>query len=245
MTQKTKNIWLVGASTGIGRALAIKLARQGNNVYATARDENALKEMAGIDAQIIPMPGDVTDLPRMREIVGAIGQVDIAILNAGYYKPDPIETFTYDEFEKHVRVNLLGVGACLDAILPGMRDRGDGHIAITASVAGYHGLPRSLSYGPTKAAQINLAEALAIETKGTDIKVQVINPGFVKTRLTEQNDFPMPFLLETEEAADYIMKGLEKDRFEITFPWLFSRMLRRIAALPYALSIPIISKTKK
>lgn len=241
---KDKTIWLTGASAGIGKALALKLAGQGAQVYVTARDADALNAMAQANPNIIAMPGDVTDHDRMHAIASNIENLDCVILNAGYYKPDAVEAFNYAEFEKHVTINLLGVGACLDAVLPQFLKRNHGHIAITASVAGFHGLPKSLSYGPTKAALINMAEALCVETQNTDIKVQVINPGFVKTRLTDQNEFEMPFLMTVEDAAGAIVKGLQKNTFEITFPWVFSRILRSIAALPYRLSIPLIAKLK-
>lgn len=244
MTNQVKTVWLTGASAGIGEALAKMMAQNGWQVYATARDKGALEALSGQVDGIIPMPGDVTDAQAMQAMAERIGHIDLAVFNAGYYKPDPIADFTYAEFEKHVQVNLLGVGACVAACMPAMRAQGQGHIAITASVAGYHGLPKSLSYGPTKAALINFAESLAVEARGTGVKVQVINPGFVKTRLTDQNTFPMPFLMDTEQAAAHIMRGLDKGGFEIAFPWLFGRILRLIAGLPYALSIPLVAKTK-
>ncbi len=240
-----KKIWIIGASTGIGASLAKKLADEGKDVVVSARSEDKLKDVASYSNKITAVPVDVTD---PRSIAGAmekIGDFDSVIQCAGTYEPDTVEEFTAERFNKHFKINVEGTGNILEPVLKYLRQKGKGHIAITASVAGYHGLPRSLSYGPTKAALINLCEALAIELYETDITVQVINPGFVETPLTAQNDFDMPMIITPEKAADHIIKGMKRGSFEITFPWLFSRLLRRIGALPYSLSIPLIQKGTK
>jgi short-subunit dehydrogenase len=223
-------------------------------VIATARSLDKLQDLSDqsktLPGEIIAIQGDVTDLGAMKNIVHEIeqkyGGLDMAILNAGTYIADPITEFTAENFKNQVDLNLSGTANCLEAILPSMIKRGAGHIALVASVAGYRGLPRSLSYGPTKAALINMAEALAIEGRDHNIKVQVINPGFVKTPLTDKNKFPMPFLISADEAAEHIAKGLQSRRFEITFPFVFAALLKIIGLLPADLYIPLTrSGTKK
>lgn len=242
---KIKKIWIVGASSGIGEALAKLLADDGKQVVISARSKDALDKIAATSPLIESVVVDVTDIKSIAAAMKKIGDFDSVIQCAGTYKPDSVDNFTADGFSKHFAVNVLGTGNILEPILKYFKSKGQGHIAITASVAGYHGLPKSLSYGPTKAALINLCEALAIELYNTDISVQVINPGFVETPLTAQNDFDMPMIITPEKAAEAIVKGMKKGNFEITFPWVFSRILRRIAALPYCLSIPLISRGTK
>lgn len=253
MTQTTlSNItWITGGSSGIGKSLALKLAAKGEKVAVTARSKDKLADLESqaesLSGSIHAYPGDVTDADKMQEIVKeieqTIGPIGKAILNAGTYVPDTIDDFTPDNFEHHCRINLIGTANAFAPLIPKMRQRQAGHIAFVASVAGYRGLPRSLSYGPTKAALINMAEALAIETLDEGIKVQVINPGFVETPLTEQNDFDMPFLITSEQAADYILKGLETARFEIGFPWQMVTLLKTIGKLPARWYFRVVKKT--
>ncbi len=238
MTQKIA--WVTGASTGIGAATAKHLAQEGWTVIATARSTDKLEKLAEecgrLPGVIMPYAGDVTDLARMKDIISQveknIGVIHLAILNAGTYKADPLPVFSAASFSEQVNVNLIGVANCVEALRDTMIANRAGHIAIVASVAGYRGLPRSLSYGPTKAALINMAEALAIEGRAFNIKVQVINPGFIRTPLTDKNDFPMPFLMEVEDAAACIVRGLKSSRFEISFPMIFSVLLKVIGILP-------------
>ncbi len=233
-------IWITGASSGIGADLALKLAGQHKTVCVTARSHEKLQDLAekakGLNGKIVPFPGNVLSLEDMGAIVEKIekeiGELDLAILNAGTYKPDTAVNFTAENFHNHVSVNLQGTANCLEPVLKRFIERKKGHIALVASVAGYRGLPRSLSYGPTKAALINMAEALAIECLDKGIKVQVINPGFVKTPLTAQNDFEMPFIISSEAAADYICKGLMGNNFEISFPWKMKTLLKLLGKLP-------------
>jgi len=242
-----KKIWIIGASTGIGAALAQKLADMGKEVVISARSADKLAAVAQHSDHITTVPLDVTDRNAVTQAMDKVGDFDSVIQCAGWYKPDTIHDFDAEIFQKHFDINVQGTANILDPVLKyfnGTRG-GRGHIAIVSSVAGYHGLPRSLSYGPSKAALINMTEALAIECAETDIKVQLINPGFVETPLTAQNDFDMPMIISADKAADHIIKGMQRGYFEITFPWLFSRILRRIAALPYALSIPLINKVTK
>lgn len=241
MTQKlSKTVWITGASTGIGAETALQMAKKGYCVAITARSKdklNALVEKSvSLKGQIFSYPGDVTNAKSMTDVVAKIeedhGVIDLALLNAGTYFSDTGAEFTAATFKKTFDINVNGVAHGLEPLLKRFRKRRAGHIAIVASVAGYRGLPKSLSYGPTKAALINLAEALYMECKPLGIKVQVINPGFVKTPLTDQNDFDMPMLMPVEDAAGALIKGLESNRFEITFPWQFALIAKALGLLP-------------
>ena len=240
--ENIKKIWIVGASTGIGAALAKALADEGKHVIVSARSKDKLTEVASYSKNITAIPVDVTDQKSVAAAMKNIKNLDSVIQCAGWFSAEKKKDFDADLFQKHFDINVQGTANILDPVLKRFKKSGKGHIAIVSSVAGYHGLPKSLSYGPTKAALINLCEALAIDFYDTDIKIQVINPGFVKTPLTDQNDFDMPMIITPEQAAQRIIKGMKRGSFEITFPWLFSRILRRVTALPYAWSIPLIKK---
>lgn len=250
MTGLRKIVWVTGASTGIGRAAALRLAQDGWMVAASARSVDRLAELVAEGGGLIKAyPGDVTDESAMKSVVNAIendlGPIDMALLNAGNYFPDTYETFTASNFKKQYDVNVFGVMHCVEPLLEKFRARGRGHIAIVASVAGYRGLPNSLSYGSSKAALINFTEALAAECSGTGIKIQVVNPGFIKTPLTDKNDFYMPMLMDVDDAAKALVQGLYSNAFEITFPWVFAMLTRVFGMLPNRLYIRAIAMAKK
>ncbi len=251
MSEQLKIVWITGASTGIGAATALKMAREGWHVIASARSADKLAALAAqnSDNRITAMPCDVTDKASVHDVVGAIlksyGKIDCAILNAGTYIPDQISSFSSDIFDKQVALNLSGTAKCLEAIIPDMIARRSGQIVIVASVAGYRGLPKSISYGATKAALINMAEALAIETKDKGIKVQLVCPGFIKTPLTDKNSFPMPFLMEVDAAAARLVNGIGSDVFEIVFPRRFVYMLKFLQLFPHRFYIWLIAKSAK
>ncbi len=236
----TKTIWITGASSGIGEHVARRLAARGDTVVASARSEddlNALRDdLSECKGRLVPFPLDVTDrdacLKAGREIEAEIGTVDCAIFNAGTYKPDTGEDFDAENMRRHIELNLFGMVHGMEAVLPAMRERRGGHLVFVSSVAGYRGLPRSISYSASKAAVITMAESLKIELKPFDIKVQVVNPGFVKTPLTDKNDFKMPMLMPVEDAADAFVKGIDGDSFEITFPKPFTFIMNRLRCLP-------------
>jgi NAD(P)-dependent dehydrogenase (short-subunit alcohol dehydrogenase family) len=242
--------WVTGASSGIGEATALRLARDGWTVVASARRADALDAVAakaaGGRGRVVPLALDVTDLAAVRDAVAAVerghGPVALAVLNAGTYVPDAAETFAAEEFRATHAVNVLGVANCLDALLPGMVGRKAGQVAIVSSVAGYRGLPRALAYSSSKAAAIALAESLRFDGQRLGIKVQVVNPGFVRTPLTDRNDFPMPFLMEVGDAADALVKGLGGDAFEIAFPAPFVFVMKRLAAMPDWLYFRLVAK---
>jgi len=242
--------WVTGASSGIGEYVALALAAEGWTVLASARRVDALQDVAARSrgpGRIIPLPLDITDLPGVRAAVaGAVaahGPMALAILNAGTYKPDEAKGLDAGDFARTVDINLMGTVNCLDALLPGMIGRGKGHIVIVSSVAGYRGLPRSLSYGATKAALINMAESLKMDVERYGLKTQLVCPGFIKTPLTDKNDFPMPFLMPVEKAAGRMVAALNGDAFQITFPRRFTWGLLLLRRLPDALYFLLARRT--
>jgi short-subunit dehydrogenase len=168
--------------------------------------------------------------------------VDLMMYCAGYYREMRATEFDLAEMLKHQQVNYTGALYLLDALLPAMRQRGAGHISLVGSVAGYRGLPKSLAYGPTKAALINLAETLYLDLQASGVGVSLINPGFVETPLTAQNRFSMPALISPAQAAEEILAGWADGEFEIHFPKRFTRLMKTLSVLPYALYFPAIRK---
>ncbi len=234
-----KHAWITGASSGIGAEIAVGLAEAGTSVSASARSGEKLEALHKRNSGVSALPLDVTDPAAAREAVQAAeaahGPIDLAILNAGIWQPSDPDAFDGDAAARSMEVNYLGVTHALAALLPGMKARGHGHIAVVASVAGYRGLPKGAYYAPTKSALICLCEALRPELEAQGIKLQVINPGFVKTPMTSVNTFPMPFLMEVEDAVSAIMRGLTSSKFEIAFPWQLVALLKLLRILPYGL----------
>jgi NAD(P)-dependent dehydrogenase (short-subunit alcohol dehydrogenase family) len=239
--------WITGASSGIGRALALRLARDGRTVVASARNADALSDLAReAGGRVLPAPLDVTDLAAVTRTVGAIernyGPIALAVLNAGTHLPLSADNFSAEKFRKLVEINLMGTVNCLEPVLASMRARRSGHIAVVASVAGYGGLPTATAYGATKAALINMCEALKPDCDRLGIKLQLVDPGFVETPLTDKNPYPMPFIIPVERAIDRFVEGLAGDRFEITFPKRFALILKFLRMLPYGLYFRIVKR---
>lgn len=237
-------VWITGASSGLGRAVALRLAASGRRVAATARTLPALGEIAKLaGGQVTPLAGDTTDREAIERLVASVeeglGPINLAILNAGTHTPMSAHDFDAEAFAALVGVNLVGTANCLGALLPRMLGRGRGHIAVVASVAGYRGLPTAAAYGATKAALINMTESLKPELEAAGIKLQLVNPGFVRTPLTDKNNFAMPALMEPDEAAEALIRGLESSAFEITFPKRFTRLVGFARMLPYRLYFPL------
>jgi len=234
--------WVTGASTGIGRALCLRLAAQGWTVAASARDAQKLaalaEEAAGSAGAIHGYALDVTDRDAAanlhQRIESDLGALDLAVLNAGTHTPMPAGKFSAETVRGLVEVNLMGIANCLERLIPVFRARGRGRLMLVASVAGYRGLPTAAAYGASKAAVINMGEALREELLADGVVLQVVNPGFVKTPLTERNSFAMPFLIAADDAAQRIVEALESRRFEITFPKRFTWLLKLARCLPYA-----------
>ncbi|OBZ94190.1 oxidoreductase [Pararhizobium polonicum] len=241
--------WITGASSGIGRALALRLVQDGFNVVVTARDHERLVKLqheATGPGKITVLDGDVTDPRDMERVLAAIeyehGSVVLAVLNAGVYIPVHGEEMQREDFEKTFAVNLHGTVNCLLPAVRHMKARGHGQIAIVSSVAGYGGLPTGAAYGATKAALINMAESLKFDLDKAGIRLQIINPGFVETAATAKNEFPMPALISPQIAADRIAEGLKSGGFEITFPRRFTYALKLINLLPYSLYFRLINR---
>jgi short-subunit dehydrogenase len=214
---------VTGASTGIGLELALQLARRGVRVAASARSSDKLAELAALDPNIRAYPLDVTDAAATAgvtaEIVADLGPIDLAILNAGLWHPMGASNFATEPAAQSMAVNYFGVINAIAPLLPAMLARKKGHLALVASVAGFRGMPRSAAYAPTKAALISLAECLKHELDARGLEISIINPGFVETPMTRINRFPMPFIISADDAAARIIRGLEKGKFEISFPW--------------------------
>lgn len=245
--------WLTGAGRGIGRAVALRLAGEGVDLAVSARTAEDLEtlaaESAGARGTIRPYPLDVTDRDAVGSSFAAIeremGSLDLVILNAGTHKPLSVENFATDPFRTLMEVNFMGVVNAMAAILPALMQRRAGHIAVVASVAGYRGLPTASAYGASKAALINMCEALKPELDLHGIRLTLINPGFVKTPLTDRNKFKMPFLMEVDAAADRIVAGLKSERFEVTFPKRFTWGVKVARCLPYALYFALTRRMAK
>ena len=241
--------WVTGASSGIGRALARRLARQGYRVVVTARRGEALAELATADAGIIARAGDVTDRDAMRALVAEIeqaeGPVALAVLNAGTYDPEERRRFDAEAAWRTIEVNLGGAIRCAAPVLEAMAARGRGQIAFTASLAGYGGVPGSLAYGASKAALINLAEGLRLTYRRRGITVQVVNPGFVETAMTARNDYAMPWMSDPSTAARRVQSGLCSGGFEVCFPRRLAWTMKAVNALPYRLWLPLMERATR
>jgi short-subunit dehydrogenase len=235
---KGRRVWIIGASSGIGRALAHALYREGAHVCVSARSIAAL-ESFGTDhplASVVPL--DATDAVAVRAAAQALleqGPLDVVVYCAAHYRELRATAFDLQEMLKHQQVNYVGAVHMLDAVLPGMLAGGRGHLCLVGSVAGFRGLPKSLAYGPTKAALINLAETLYMDLRDRGIGVSLVNPGFVQTRLTAANDFEMPALISVERAAHEILQGWARGRFEIHFPRRFTWSMKLLKLLPFKL----------
>jgi NAD(P)-dependent dehydrogenase (short-subunit alcohol dehydrogenase family) len=240
-----RRAWIVGGSTGIGLALAQALHAAGAQVIVSARDRAALERFAGEHARSLALPLDVADAAQLGQAAQhafAAGPLDLVVYCAGHYRETTAAGYDLQQMLLHLDVNYAGVLRLLDAVLPRLLAQGRGHISLLASVAGWRGLPRSLAYGPTKAALIHLAEALHLELQPRSLGVSVVNPGFVATRLTAQNSFRMPALITPAEAAAATLRGWEEGRFEIHYPRRFTWPMKLLAALPFGLYRPIVQR---
>jgi short-subunit dehydrogenase len=241
-------VWITGASSGIGEALARRLAGQGWTVAVSARSEDSLAALAAEThkGRIIAAPLDVTDAGAVAETVDRIerdhGPIACAVLNAGIYVPVHAENPDYQAYAKTFAVNLNGTAACVAALTGRMAQRRKGQVAIVSSATGFGGMPTASAYGASKAALINMAECLAIELHRYGVHIQVITPGFVETPAQDDNEFPKPFMISAEKAARRIASGLKSSRFEITFPRRFTFMLKAIYALPRAWHIALVRR---
>ncbi len=251
---RNKTCWIIGASQGIGEALAKKYFDSGFDLAISARNEDKLKSIRnGLlsqnqnrSNQIFVTPADVGEAVSIQSsldlILEKFGEIDLIIFCSAIYQPTKAIGFDLQKAQETISVNLGGALNLLHVVLPQMVKQKSGHIAFVASVAGYRGLPQSFAYGASKAGLINLCEGIYPELKRQNIDLSIINPGFVKTRLTDKNSFSMPFIITAEKAADEIFKGLNAKKFEIHFPKKFTFFLKLLRILPNRLFIGIIKK---
>ncbi|MGB0660483.1 MAG: SDR family NAD(P)-dependent oxidoreductase [Mangrovicoccus sp.] len=231
-----KTYWLIGASAGLGAELARGLSKRGAHLILSARDEESLRQLAdSLDGPAEIAPLDVSDPASIDAAAATFGVPDGLVYLAGVYWPLSAAEWNPDQVEAMADINFSGALRCLGRVLPQMIARDAGHIVITGSLSGFRGLPGSLGYGASKAACMYLAESLHADLAGTGVDVQLVNPGFIRTRLTDKNDFTMPFIMEPGEAAALYLRHMETQRFTRNFPRVFSWAFRLSRLLPDSL----------
>ena len=248
MTKKT--IWITGGSTGIGKALAIKFASKGWNVAISARRAELLNEISNSYENISGFPLDVTDKEKCKEVFNEIKNkyenIDICFFSTGTWDPKREKDIDVKQMEDVFKVNFFGTVNSIKAVEQYFRDKKNGIITIVSSIAGYRGLPNSTGYGPSKSALNNLAESLYFDFKRYNVRVCLVSPGFIKTPMTDKNDFKMPFLKTPEYAADQIYEGLvNKNIFEIHFPKSLTITLKLLSFLPSKIYFGLVGKLTK
>ena len=246
-------VWLTGASYGIGRAVALEYAQRGAFIGLTARSEDLLKDLleeiraAGGEGMVLA--GDVKDRDAMLQNAATMqshtGGIDILIANAGSHLASEVESFDAEQYMGLMELNYAGSLNCIQAVLPEMLRQGSGHIVGVASLAGYRGVPSAAAYGASKAALIHFLESLRFHVAPEGVQVTIVNPGFVRTPLTDKNDFKMPFMIEADKAARIMCNGIRRGRREITFPFLFATFVKLLRILPMPLYIMLMKMTWK
>lgn len=240
-------VWIIGASSGIGRATAARLHQQGAQVLVSARSAEALAQFCQTHAGAEALPLDVSDPDSLQQawtrLMARAGQVDLVLYCAGHYEALDVAHYRLEPMLRHLEINYVGALRVLEPLLPQLLRQGCGHLSLVASVAGYRGLPQALAYGPSKAAMQHLAEILFLELQPRGIGVSVINPGFVETPLTAQNRFRMPALISPEEAAEHILRGWAQGHFDIHFPRRFTNWLKLLQLLPHRLYVGAVRRT--
>ena len=245
-----KVIWITGASTGIGRALAIKFAEKGWIVAASARRENLLKELNQINKNIYPFPVDVTNIDQCKivskDILEQFKNIEICVFCTGMHDPKSEKEFNLEKIRKIMEVNYFGVMNSINSIYSYYNNKKSGQISIVSSVAGYRGLPAAGAYCASKSALTSFTESLHFEMRKKNIRVSLISPGFIKTPMTDQNDFPMPMIKSPEFAAEQIYSGLiKKNSFEIHFPKAFTFIMKILRILPNSVYFWLVEKGMK
>ena len=244
-----KKIWITGASSGIGRAVAEKFAKEGWKVAISARRKEILDEMAK-NPNIFSFPLDVTKEDQVNEVFSKIMEnfkyLDICFFCSGTYNPKYEQKIDAKKIKSTMDTNFLGTVHCVKSVESFFKNKKSGQISIVSSVAGYRGLPNSSGYGPSKAALTNFAESIYFDFKKYNVKISVISPGFIKTPLTDKNEFKMPFLRSTEFAAEKIYTGLVNSKsFEIDFPKQLTLTLKFLRILPYKLYLFLVERLVK
>ena len=249
MSENQKKIWITGASSGIGKAVAEKFAAEGWKVAVSARRRELLQELAK-NENIVSFPLDVTDQYQIntvfKNIISEFGNLDLCLFSSGTYEPKDEKNIDSEKIKNVIKVNFLGVVDCVKSVEEYFKNRNSGHISIVSSIAGYRGLPNSSGYGPSKAALTNFCESIYFDFKKFGVRVSIISPGFIKTSLTEKNEFPMPFLKTVDYAADKIFNGLVKSNaFEIHFPKGLTLTLKFLRILPIKVYLFLVDKLVK
>jgi len=245
-----KTIWITGGSTGIGKALAIKFASKGWNVAVSARRTELLNELSNIYENISAFPLDVTDKKKCTEVFDEIKNkfenIDICFFSTGTWNPKKEKDIDIEQIEEVFRVNFFGTLNSIKAVEQYFKDKKSGIITIVSSIAGYRGLPNSTGYGPSKSALNNLTESLYFDFKRSNVRICLVSPGFIKTPMTDKNNFKMPFLKTPEYAADQIYDGLlNKNVFEIHFPKILTIILKLFSFLPSKIYFSLVGKLTK
>ena len=240
-----KSIWITGASSGIGKALAIKFANEGWKVAASARRENLLKELSQESENIYPFPLDVTNIDQCKtvfeNIIEKFKDIEISIFGTGIHDPKSEKKFNLDKIREIMEVNYFGTMNCINAVYNYYNNKKSGQISIISSVAGYRGLPAAGAYCASKSALTSFTETLQFEMKRKNVRVSLVSPGFIKTPMTDQNDFPMPMIKSPEFAAEQIYVGLTKKKgFEIHFPKAFTYFLKFLKILPNGIYFKLV-----
>ena len=244
-----KKIWITGASSGIGKALAEKFASEGWRVAVSARRKEILDEMAN-NENISSYPLDVTNQNQINEvsskIINDFGSLDLCVFSSGTYDPKLEQEINIKQNKFVMETNFFGVLYCIKSVEKYFKDKKNGHISIVSSIAAYRGLPNSSGYGPSKAALTNLAESLYFDFKKYNVRISLVSPGFIKTPLTDKNEFPMPFIKSPEYAAEKMFNGLTKSKsFEIHFPKALTLLLKFLRILPYRIYLFLIDRGVK
>ena len=249
MSENHKKIWITGARSGIGKALAEKFASKGWKVAVSARRKEILDKMAE-NENISSYPLDVTNQEQIKnifeKIIDDFDGVDICVFSSGTYDPKLEQEINIKQNKFVMETNFFGVLHCINTVENYFKSKRDGHISIVSSIAAYRGLPNSSGYGPSKAALTNLTESLYFDFKKHNVRISLISPGFIKTPLTDKNDFPMPFIKSPEFAAEKMFKGLTKGKsFEIHFPKALTILLKILRILPYKIYLFLVDKLVK
>ena len=249
MYENQKKIWITGASSGIGKAVAEKFAYEGWKVAVSARRKEILDNMAQ-DLNIKSFPLDVTKRDQIenvfKNILNDFGELDLCLFSSGTYEPKDEQSIDPDKIKNVININFLGVIDCVKTVEEYFKKKKSGHISIVSSIAGYRGLPNSSGYGPSKAALTNFSESIYFDFKKFGVRVSIVSPGFIKTPLTDKNEFPMPFLKTPQYAAEKIFNGLVKSNaFEIHFPKGLTLILKLLRILPYKLYLFLVDKLVK
>lgn len=243
MNYTAKRYWLIGASEGLGRALAHKMSAAGAELILSARSQTRLQALANAlpgPAEVLPL--DLADSASVAAAGAKLGHVDGVVFLAGVYWPMPAQEWNGTQAMTMADINFTGAFRVLDQVMESFLARDAGHIVLTGSLSGFRGLPGAIGYGPSKAGLMALAESLRADLHRTGIKVQLANPGFIKTRLTDKNTFAMPFIMSPEQAADHMLRHMETARFQYSFPLLFSWVFRGSRFLPDWLYFKIFGK---